>query len=111
MSKPPQSKNYSAVDIQTQQKILYYRSELSKLKTIIDRQEKKIKEQNESIYSLITRVNDQPDQIEQPTNEIIDDSASLHCDCHFSYTLVIPKPADDEPITIIGDFIIRNTGS
>ncbi|KMJ55228.1 hypothetical protein AB685_28340 [Bacillus sp. LL01] len=111
MSKSSQSKKASTADIQTQQKLLYYRSELNKLRTTIDRQEKKIKEQSESIHSLITKVYEQPDQIIQPTEETIEDSVLLQCDCYFSYTLVIPKQDDDEPITMIGDFIIRNTGS
>jgi hypothetical protein len=111
MSKSPQSKNPSAVNIQTQQKLLYYRSELSKLRTTIEKQEKKIKEQDESIHSLITKVNEQSDHIDHPLQEKDDTFIPLQCDCYFSYTLVIPKQADDEPITIIGDFIIRNTGS
>ncbi|WP_368503816.1 hypothetical protein AB3N04_16895 [Alkalihalophilus sp. As8PL] len=111
MTKSSHSKKASTADIQTQQKLLYYRSELSKLRTTIDRQEKKIKEQSESIHSLITKVHEQPDQIIQPTEETIEDTALLQCDCYFSYTLVIPKQDDDEPIAMIGDFIIRNTGS
>ncbi|WP_100373479.1 hypothetical protein [Bacillus sp. FJAT-45037] len=96
-------------NIQYEQKILHYRSEIKRLEQKTTKQAKQLKEQVEAIDSLTARINDQAPKPVQIATETVE---SLLCFSYFSYTLIVPDRSNrDESITIIGDLIIENEGT
>ena len=102
-------------DIQLEQKLLHYRSELKKFQRIIHLQKKKLTSQEEELNSLKHTANNPT--IAQlpnlPSNQSIGESlAGIYA--YFAYSTLFPaNPSEDtdEPCLVQGNFIIRNDAS
>ena len=98
-------------DIQLEQKLLHYRSELKKFQRIIHLQKKKLTSQEEEIQSFKKSISNQisPHFNEPISNKIQENMAGIYA--YFAYSTLFPSsPSKDseEPCIINGNFIIRN---
>ncbi|GAF66853.1 hypothetical protein BTS2_3758 [Bacillus sp. TS-2] len=107
MSHSSSTRSSQDVNIQYKQKILHYRSELKKLTSTIEKKDKILQEQKDTITFLKEKLS------EAPQEHLIQSSHSqtlteLSISSFFSYSIMIPK--DDDQISVKGHFIIKNKG-
>ncbi|ERN52871.1 hypothetical protein M3689_07435 [Alkalihalophilus marmarensis] len=106
-------KNSPQNNLQKQQQIIHYKSEIKKLRSRLNKSESLIKTQQETIQSLMENVsrferNSHNTVIEQPTGKNTGGN-NLPVSI-FMYTLIIPKTAnEEEPIIIKGNLEIINS--
>lgn len=94
--------------IQMQQKLLHYRSEVVKYTRLVEKQETKLKAQQDTINSLLSKLNQKQDQ-DTAKQEDTSLELELTLQPYFNYSLIVPDlTAGDEAIIIKGTFIIRN---
>ncbi|MDV2685091.1 hypothetical protein RYX56_11980 [Alkalihalophilus lindianensis] len=106
------SKVTSDKEVQLQQKLIHYRSEVIRSKQIIERQENEIKNQKESIQSLMKRLSEIQENAEILPNNQSNAELNLQFHSFFSYSVIIPKRKNEEEHIIIkGLFTIVNTGT
>lgn len=103
--KEPSAYNH---DIQVEQKLLHYRSELKKFQRIIHLQKKKISSQEEEMKGLKEAATSFQKEIKTPKQNLVRLENAF---AYFAYSILFPSDAteeNDEPCLIRGNFIVRN---
>ncbi|WEG15918.1 hypothetical protein PQ478_15545 [Alkalihalophilus pseudofirmus] len=103
----PTPKLYSHQD---KLKMTYCTEEIKRIKSNVAKQEKQIQDLKETVTSLTEKIQEAersiPPSITHEASQL-----SAGCSSFFSYSILIPKTNEEDPITIIGSYTITNTGT
>ncbi|KGA97310.1 hypothetical protein AJ85_16665 [Alkalihalobacillus alcalophilus ATCC 27647 = CGMCC 1.3604] len=107
MSKTPSTTSFHDKEIQYKQKLLHYRSEVTKLTNEGQKKDQLLKEQQDTILSLKEKIKQIPQEIMAVDPKLYEDTFIIQS--YFAYSMMIPK--EDHTVTIKGHFIMKNLGT
>ncbi len=107
MSKKSTHQPRNDTAIQLQQKMIHYRSEISRYQQLVEKYEKKLEQGKQHVLLLQSEIEDLKNK-EPEIKEI----TRIEIQPYFSYSLMLPQVGEEEKeIVIMGNFIIKNIGN